>query len=366
MSVPEVSRVQQIAEHAFLVSGYETARQILSDRRVCNNPSTAGVGKDPALDGRGVSMQLCDGAQHTRLRAMIAPALSPKASDAIIAGMPAHAESLLAQLEDRGSGDLIDDYIAPLIRRGIGQLLGIPEADQARILVIAEDSTMAADETGAPAAEALYDYMAALVRSKVDQPGDDLCTELARALTDGRIDEAEAFGTATLMIIAGYDTTVGFLAMAALTLLLTPMLRQLLVDNPDSNPLVVEELLRFITPTKGVWTRFATSDVELDGTTIPAKSLIVVDLLAANRDSSRFDEPDVFNPARNDDKHLSFGYGAHFCPGANSAKRQSLVALNALLPRMETMELAVPVGELQWHQNRFSRRPLTLPVTIQR
>ncbi|MCE5287722.1 MAG: cytochrome P450 [Nocardiaceae bacterium] len=365
MSAPGVSRVQQIGEHAFVVLGYEPARQILSDRRACNNPSTAGVGEDPAHNGRGVSMQVCDGAQHTRLRAMIAPALSPKASDAIIAGMPAHAEALLAELGEHGSGDLIEDYIAPLIRRGIGRLLGIPEDDQARILVIAEDSTVA-DETGAPAADALYDYMSALVRSKIEHPGDDLCTELARALTDGRIDEAEAFGTATLMIIAGYDTTVGFLAMAALTLLLTPMLRQQLVADPDSNPIVVEELLRFITPTKGVWTRFATSDIEIDGTTIPFKSQIIVDLMAANRDSSRFDEPDVFNPARNDDKHLAFGYGTHFCPGANSAKRQSLAALNALLPRMESMELSVPVSELQWHQNRFSRRPLTLPVTIQR
>jgi cytochrome P450 len=295
---------------------------------------------------------------------MIAPTLSPKASDSIIAGMPAHAERLLANLEAHGSGDLIEDYIAPLIRRGIGQLLGIPEPDRRRILTVAEDSTMVAEETGAPAAEELYDYMATLVTSKIDNPGDDLCTELARALTDGRIDEAEAFGTAVLMINAGYDTTVGFLAMAALTLLLTPMLREQLVEDPASNPIVIEELLRFITPTKGVWTRFATADIDLDGTTIPAKSQIIVDLMAANRDSSRFADPDVFNPARNDDKHLAFGYGAHFCPGANSAKRQSLAALNALLPRMGSMELSVPVSELQWHQNRFSRRPMTLPVTI--
>jgi cytochrome P450 len=279
--------------------------------------------------------------------------------------MPQHAEDLLDQLESRGQGDLIDDFIAPLIRRGIGQLLGIPEDDQEHILTIAEESTLVTDPAaGSAEADELFTYMEALVRSKEANPGQDLCTELARALAAGKISEAEAFGTATLMIIAGYDTTVGFLAMCALTMLLTPLMRQQLVDDPDGLPWTVEELLRFITPTKGVWTRFATGDIDVDGTTIPTGSQIIVDLLAANRDLTRFDQPDVFNPARNDDKHLAFGYGAHYCPGANSAKRQSLVALRALLPRMHAMELSISVNDVQWLQNRFSRRPLTLPVTM--
>jgi cytochrome P450 len=366
VSTGQSTGVHQASDHVFFITGFEQARAVLSDKRACNNPASVGPNPElPPTDDRGISMQLCDGAQHARLRAMIAPALSPKASDAILAAMPAHAEDLLDRLKARGHGDIIEDFIAPLIRRGIGQLLGIPEQDQEHIIRVAEDSTMEIDpKAGSAAADELYEYMSALVRSKEANPGQDLCTELARALAAGKLTESEAFGTATLMIIAGYDTTVGFLAMSALTMLLTPMMRQQLVDDPEGLPWVVEELLRFITPTKGVWTRFATEDINVDGTTIPTGSQIIVDLMAANRDATRFDEPEIFNPARNDDRHLAFGYGAHYCPGVNSAKRQSIVALRALLPRMDSMELVVSVSELEWLQNRFSRRPLTLPVTI--
>lgn len=357
--------VEQLADRHFRVTGYAEVASLLTDRRARNDP--AAVGGDAfgraGSERRGVSMQMCDGEQHSRLRRVAAAALTQRRCDAPLDRMTSRAEVLLDDLVARGGGDLIAEVIMPLVADVICDVLGVPANDRGTIAGWSDASAMAEMELRASGGGALDDYMAALLDSKRREPADDFCTTLAGARAAGDLSEAEALGTAVLMVIAGYETTVSFVSMSALTLLLAPLLGRLLAAEPDQLPIAIEELLRYVTPTKHTWTRFVVEDITVGNTRIPAGSAVEIELFAANHDDQRFPNPHLLDPARGDDKHLAFGHGPHYCPGATLARRESRIILGALLPRLAGLTLATPVAELHWHQNRFSRRPHTLPVS---
>lgn len=370
MSIRHIESVRELADNRYLVTGYETAIHLLADRRMSNDPSNGTIlhaditAQSAASQRHSTSMQMCDGARHTRLRRAVAPTLTPRRYDDPLARMRGRAADMLDALLARGGGDLVAEFVLPLVFSVICELLGVPDADRDRVLAWAEDSTMPDPEVSAAGAAALDAYLAALLAAKAEQPDDDLCSELAAGRAAGRLSDAEAVGTAALMIVAGYETTVSFLSMSALTLLLAPRLQCLLARRPESLPAVVEELFRYLTPTKGTWTRFAMADVSIGDVVIPAGSAVVVDLVAANRDPRRFDEPDRLDPSRGDTKHLAFGHGPHYCPGATLARRQAQIVLGVLVPRLSELRLTDPIAELRWHRNRFSRRPRSLRTTV--
>ena len=165
------------------------------------------------------------------------------------------------------------------------------------------------------------------------------------------------------MVIAGYETMVSFLSSSALMFLTNPRLRQRLSQKPELMPTAIEELFRHITPTHTT-NRFAITDVEVDDAIIPAGSEVIVDFASANRDPLRFAAPDRFDPTREDNKHLAFGHGAHMCPGAGFARQQSHIVFEIMLSRLQLLALTTPADELSWHENRFSRRPASLPVSV--
>ncbi|MGW6421855.1 cytochrome P450 [Nocardia sp. NPDC055053] len=370
MSVKHIESVHELADNRYLVTGYEAAIQLLADRRMSNDPANgtdlhSDIAAQSAVNQRhSTSMQMCDGARHTRLRRAVAPTLTPRRYDAPVERMRARATDLLDALFARGGGDLVGEFVLPLVFSVICELLGVPESDRDRVLAWAEDSTMPDPEVSSAGAAALDTYLAALLAARAEQPGDDLCGELAAATAAGRLSAAEAVGTAALMIVAGYETTVSFVSTATLTLLMAPRLQCALARRPESLPSVVEELFRYLTPTAGTWTRFAMDDVSVGDVVIPAGSAVVVDLVAANRDPDRFDHPDRLDPSRTDTKHLAFGHGPHYCPGATLARKQAQVILGVLLPRLSELRLTVPVTELRWHRNRFSKRPRALRTTV--
>lgn len=370
MSLGRVPSVQQLADCKYLVSGYSDALQVLSDRRLSNDPSNGEVlhpeiaSPMVASQRRGTSMQMCDAPRHPRLRRAVAPTLTPRRYDAPLVRMERRAEALLDCLFARGEGDLVAEFVLPLVFSVICDLLGVPAQDRDRVLAWSEASTMPDPEVSTDGGSALDEYLAPLLAAKSEQPDDDLCSELGVAWKEGRLSDSEAVGTASLMVVAGYETTVSFLSTSALTMLMAPRLRQLVVQRPELLPAVVEELFRYITPTRGTWTRFAMEDVAIGDSVIPAGSAVVVDLAAVNRDPLRFVGPDRLDPSRGDTKHLSFGHGPHYCPGATLARRQAQIVLKVLLPRLAELRLAAPVAELRWHQNRFSRRPQSLLVNV--
>jgi cytochrome P450 len=362
--------VQQVADREALISGFAEVTAFLTDPTVSADPNVDGalhpriLTEEPALSvRRGVSMQLCDGTQHARLRRTFATALTTRRCAAPLRNVETSTQRLADALVQRGSGELIEDVIAPVVGELAGDLLGVSPSNRDTVLSHVDVSVKSEIDPSLAGMRDLDDDMEALLAEKTAQPTEDLASTLAAARTAGELSDAEALGTASLMAVAGYEPTVSFLAMATLTLLLAPQLRRMLLEQPDAMPTAIEELLRFITPTKRVWVRVTRQEIALAGVTIPAGCAVEVDLLAANRDPARFAEPDVLNPFRGDDKHLSFGHGAHFCPGATLARRASAAALTALLPRLEVLALTRPVTDLEWYESRMNRRPAILPVT---
>jgi cytochrome P450 len=366
----DTSSVRRVADRRYVVEGFAEALAVLSDQRFSNDPA-AGAAMHPDITSqpvvsqrRGTSMQLCDAPQHNHLRRAVAAALSQRSYAAQLDQMRRRAEDLFNALLERGAGDLVADFVLPVVFEVICDLLGVPGVDRAQVHVWSDDSTLMDPEVSTVGGGALDDYVATLLAAKAEQPGDDLCSALAAARDEGRLTDAEAIGTASLMVVAGYETMVSFLSTTALTFLAAPRLGQLLSKRPELMPTALEELLRYITPTRASWTRFATADVRVGDAVLEAGSAVVVDFASANRDPLRFVAPERFDPTRADNKHLAFGHGAHYCPGAALARRQSLLVFEVMLPRLHLLTLTTPRSELGWHENRFSRRPESLPVSV--
>jgi cytochrome P450 len=350
------------------VEGFVEAVAVLSDPRFSNDPANGAsvhpeISRPPSV---GKSMQLCDAPQHNRLRRAVAAALSQRSYVAQLDQMKRRADDLFDALLSRGGGDLVAELILPVLFEVNCDLVGVPGVDRTQVHAWSNDATLLDPDVSAAGARALDDYVATLLAAKAKEPDEDLSSSLAAAENEGRLTEAEAIGTASLMIIAGYETMVSFLSTSALTFLTAPRLGQLLSQRSELMPTALEELLRYITPTRASWTRFATADVPVGDAIIRAGSAVIVDFASANRDALRFAAPQRFDPTRADNKHLAFGHGAHYCPGAGLARQQSLVAFDVMLPRLHLLTLTTPPAEVSWHQNRFSRRPESLPVSVVR
>ncbi len=362
--------VRRVADRRYLVAGFAEALLVLSDQRLSNDPANGldlhpDITSQPAVSQRrGTSMQLCDAPQHNRLRRAVAAALTQRSYAGQLDQMKRRADDLFDALLARGAGDLVADFVLPVVFEVICDLLGVPEVDRAQVHIWSDDSTLMDPEVSTVGGGALDDYVASLLAAKSRQPDEDLCSALAAARNEGRLTDAEAIGTASLMVVAGYETMVSFVSTSALTFLMAPRLGGLLSQRSELMPAALEELLRYTTPTRASWTRFAIADVPVGDAVIPAGSAVVVDFASANRDPLRFAAPERFDPTRVDNKHLAFGHGAHYCPGASLARRQALVAFDVLLPRLHLLMLTTPAAELSWHQNRFSRRPESLPVSL--
>ncbi len=370
MTAGHTPSIRQVADRRYLVEGFAEALAVLSDQRLSNDPAN-GLGLHPDITSqpaisqrRGTSMQLCDAPQHNRLRRAVAAALSQRSYAGQLDQMKRRADELFDALLARGAGDLVVDFVLPVVFEVICDLLGVPDVDRAQVHVWSDDSTLLDPDVSTVGAGALDDYVATLLAAKAKQPAEDLCSALAAARAEGRLTDAEAIGSASLMVVAGYETMVSFLSTSALTFLAAPRLGQLLSQRSELMPTALEELLRYITPTRASWTRFATADIPVGDEIIPTGSAVVVDFASANRDPLRFVAPERFDPTRAENKHLAFGHGAHYCPGAALARRQSLVAFDIMLPRLHLLTLTTPSGKLSWHQNRFSRRPESLPVSV--
>jgi cytochrome P450 len=182
--------------------------------------------------------------------------------------------------------------------------------------------------------------MEKLVDRRRKHPGDDMLSGLATdSGPDGRMEDSYLVATATLMLIAGHETTVNLLTNGMLTLLRHPAIFRRLRHEPDLIPAVVEELLRYEPPVQFLPKRITLDDIPLEGATIPKDVLVILALAAGNRDPSRFLDPDRFDPTRRDIGHLGFGSGIHICFGAPLARAETQIALTELVRRLEEPRL---------------------------
>jgi cytochrome P450 len=246
-------------------------------------------------------------------------------------------------------------------------LLGLPEEDFPRMLTLtqelfgASDSELGRDDKDAVLATLLdfFDYFQQLTESRRAKPADDLASVIANAHIDGEpIGTLEAIGYYVIIATAGHDTTSSAIAGGLHALVQHQDQLERLMDSPSLVPTAVEEMIRWVSPVKQ-FMRTATEDYVLRGSTIPEGESVLLSYPSANRDEDAFDRADVFDITRDPNRHVGFGFGAHYCLGTHLARMEARALYDELIPRLVSVELA---GEPAYIETLFVGGPKHLPI----
>jgi len=341
--------------------GRERYRELLQAR----------FGDEAPSGGVSGSMLFRDPPDHTRLRALVNKAFTPRVVDAMRPHIQQIVDDLIDAVRDAKAMDVIADLAYPLPVTVICEMLGVPvgerrefrqwSLDIGRSLdAIAMPSDPAVIERGNAARRALTDYFRILAAERRARPRADLLSALIAAEEQGdRLSEAELLATCVLLFVAGHETTVNLIGNGLLALLRHPDALRALRDDPSLIGGAVEELLRYDGPVQRTG-RIANAEAEIDGHKIPEGTLVLGLIGAANRDPAQFPEPDRLDFRRADNRHLAFGWGIHFCLGAPLARVEGQIALLTLARRLPGLALAATTPE--WRESATLRGLRRLPV----
>jgi cytochrome P450 len=349
--------VHRSAFGLWTLTGYDDCQQLL------RHP---GVGKDfsAAMNSLGLTdadreaqdrfrndrsnMLVTDPPDHTRLRGLVTRAFTNRTVERLRPRIVTLVDELLDTFGTGEEVEVMDALAFPLPVTVIGDMLGVPAEDRpalrplvrkvTAILELAVSPEALAEAAGADAE--LSRYFADLVAQRRADPRDDLLTKLIEAEDKGdQLTEHELISTAILLFAAGFETTTHLIGNGLLALLRHPdQLARLRADR-GLLPRAVEELLRYDSPVQ-IAARTTYEDLSLGGRDIPAGSLVLALLGAANRDPGRFTDPERLDVGRDEGPPMSFGGGIHFCLGAALARAEGQIVLDRLLDRFTTMELA--------------------------
>jgi cytochrome P450 len=289
-----------------------------------------------------------------------------------IARLNERATQLAKRAVDRmaelgGECDFVTDVAVHYPLYMILSLLGLPEEDFPRMLTLtqelfgASDSELGRDDKDAVLATLLdfFDYFQQLTESRRAKPADDLASVIANAHIDGEpIGTLEAIGYYVIIATAGHDTTSSAIAGGLHALLQHQDQLERLMDSPSLVPTAVEEMIRWVSPVKQ-FMRTATEDYVLRGSTIPEGESVLLSYPSANRDEDAFDRADVFDITRDPNRHVGFGFGAHYCLGTHLARMEARALYDELIPRLVSVELA---GEPAYIETLFVGGPKHLPI----
>ena len=333
---------------AYLVCRYGEVREVLSDSTRFSNartpfplPGEVGDEEERAKQQAGMLLAF-DPPEHTRLRRMLTPEFTVRRMRRLEPRITEIVEMALNDLEEAGSpADLVSHFALPVPSLVICELLGVPYTDRAefqdrsaRLL----DISLPAEEQAAVRREDRA-YMARLVARAQADPGEDMLGMLVRDHGDD-LSTDELIGIAGLLLLAGHETTSNMLGLGTLALLRHPDQLAMIRDDPARVEPAIEELLRWLSIVHSLPPRTTTVDVELAGHTIPAGSLVICALPAANRDGALIENPDTLDITRGTPRHIAFGHGVHHCLGAPLARMEMRVAFPALLRRFPNLALA--------------------------
>jgi cytochrome P450 len=295
----------------------------------------------------GLMMLQMDPPRHTEFRKLINKGFTPRH----VARLNDHIADMARQIVDdvieQGECDFVDDVAGALPSYVIAEMLGIPLADGRRLYELVEILTsgyVVGDSAIEQAVTQMFQYGTELAARKRADPGDDIATSLLQAEVDGQsLTDLEFNLFFILLMNAGGDTTRNLVAAGILALMQHPAERQRLEADPSLMPSAIEEMLRYTSPVIE-FVRTATRDTELRGIAIKAGERAAMFYPSANRDESRFADPDRFDIGRAPNPHLAFGGGGtHFCLGANLARVEASAIIPEVLSRMNGLELAGPV-----------------------
>ncbi|MFJ4914758.1 cytochrome P450 [Streptomyces sp. NPDC088726] len=360
-----LARIELLGVPARAVTRYADARQLLVDPRLVKDLEAWALWQSGEVThawpligmiDAGRSMFTVDGAEHRRLRTKTSQALTPRRLEAVRPDIEKFTGELLDALADGGRDGAVVDlksvFAQPLPMRVVGMLMGVDPAENAMLTRQYKaffSMLTPQDERLALLAE-LDVFYAGLVREKAARPTDDLTSALILADEGGEpLTEEEVVGTLKAMVAAGHETTIGLILNAVRALLSHPEQLRMVLDGEVSWETVIEETLRWDTPTTHLLMRFAAEDIQVGDDVIAKGEGVVVSYRVIGRDFEQHgadaDAFDITRPAPI--RHMTFGHGPHICPGAALSRIEAGIALPALFARFPGLRLAVPDADIR-------------------
>lgn len=314
-------------------------------------------------------MLFMDPPSHTRLRSLASYAFSPGRVAVLRSHIREIVSRLLDAVQSKGEMDVIRDLGEPLPAIVTAEMLGVPLDDRHHLKSWSADfAEMLGNFQHNPehaarmlrAVQNMTVYFRDTIRRMKDHPQEGLVHSLMTAEVNGdRLSEDEVIATCIVTMVGGLETTTNLIGNGVLTLLHNPAEMKRLQEDPALIPSAVEEMLRYESPSQHTG-RIAAQDVELGGKVIQKGQAVMAVMAAANRDPERFPDPDRFDIGRTDNRHLAFGYAAHFCFGAALARAEGQEAFEAIIRRFPDLELQP--SRLAWRNNLGLRGLTALPV----
>jgi cytochrome P450 len=318
-----------------------------------------------------------DPPRHTKLRALIMRAFTPRVIANLEPRIRELSSELLDQTIERGEMDLCADFSVPLPMMVIAEMLGIPIADRPQfkrwsdVLLSLAETISGSEETAARVGQEFGEvtvemrvYLTGLLVERRAAPKDDLLTKLVEAEVDGeQLTEEEILDFFQVLLLAGSETTTNLINNAVLCFLENPDQLARLRASPDLLPSAIEEVLRYRSPVQAM-PRKTKRDVEVHGQVIPAGEFVLAMIGSANRDPEHFKDAGRFDVTRDPNPHIAFGHGIHFCLGAALSRLEARIALPDLLSRLTGFKLA---SEEPWEPRKafHVHGPTRLPIRFE-
>ncbi|WP_199589263.1 cytochrome P450 [Blastococcus sp. TF02A-26] len=374
---------------AYLVTGFDEGRTVLADPRFSadkfrNREATSFQPEEIAAMGEAATGGRCpvvspedaqprgdgyfvfmDPPEHTRLRRLLTGQFTVRRMQALESRLREIAVDAIEDMQSAGTeADLVPSYCLPIPSLMISELLGVDPKDREEFQHNTSVGTNveASEEEKAVAGGALYGFIAQLVASKRENPGDDILSGLVRA-TDPELTDAQLIDMSLVLLGAGHETTANMLSLGALALLNDREQLAALRADPSLFDNAVEELLRYMSIVQLGVTRIATEDLTLGGVDIPAGATVMLSTPEVNRDPVHFPDPDRFDVTRPRSSHLAFGHGVHQCLGQQLARIEMRIGLEELFTRLPDLRLAVPFEEVPVKNEMLIFGLHSLPVT---
>ena len=348
--------------------------EVLRDWRAFSNVFPLPTGVKPSED-LPPNMLGTDPPEHERLRGLVNQAFTPKIIRRLEPRMEEIAESLLDDALAKRNVDLVQALTYPLPVTVIAEIIGVPPEDGARFKHWSDElvSTLGSGLLAPPSPEQMEHtlsivrelgaYFSGLVEERRREPREDLLSGLVAAELEGtHLSFDELLQMLILLLVAGNETTTTLIGNTALTLLAHPEELARVRADLELVPSAIEEVLRFSSPVQ-MDPRCATADTELCGEKVAKGEIVITWLGAANRDEAVFKEPERFDVARRENRHLAFGFGTHYCLGSNLARLEAQTALRTLLRRTRDFRLATS-EPLPLHRSIVFRSFTKIPVEL--
>jgi cytochrome P450 len=358
-----------LTRYADLDRIYRDTSTFSSDKKIEFKPK---FGDSPLYEHHTTSLVFNDPPLHTRVRKIIAGALTPRALAGMEEGLGALVDELLDRIESTGSADVVRDFASAIPVEIIGNLLAVPRAERqplrgwslAILGALEPAPTAVMLQTGNQAVRDFLFYLQGLVADRRRHPGDaaaDVLTRLISQEPDGvQLSESELLHNCIFILNAGHETTTNLIANGLQLLIEWPDQRDALLRDPELIKGAVEEFLRFESSNQ-LGNRRATTDTQLGEITVPAGSLLNLCIGAANRDPEQFEYPERLDIARKPNRHLAFGSGPHQCVGVNLARLEGKVAIGRFIDRFPDYR---PAGAAVRGRRARFRGFAALPIVV--